>query len=76
MSAIDILGLEKTYSVGFWRKKPRCALRPLHLSVEEGEIFGFLGPNGAGKSTSIKMLLGLVRPSGGRAWVRLQCTED
>jgi len=39
------------------------------LTVNRGEIFGFLGPNGAGKSTSIKMLLGLVRPSSGEAFV-------
>lgn len=67
MPAIEILGLEKTYSVGFWRKKPKRALKPLQLSVEEGEIFGFLGPNGAGKTTTLKMLMGLVYPSGGSA---------
>jgi ABC-2 type transport system ATP-binding protein len=67
MPAIDILGLEKTYFVGFWRKKPRVALRPLNLRVEEGEIFGFLGPNGAGKTTTLKMLMGLVYPTGGSA---------
>lgn len=67
MSAIEILGLEKTYSVGFWRKRPKRALKPLHLRVEEGEIFGFLGPNGAGKTTTLKMLMGLVFPSGGAA---------
>jgi ABC-2 type transport system ATP-binding protein len=39
------------------------------LTVQRGEIFGFLGPNGAGKSTSIKMLLGLVKPTGGKAFV-------
>jgi ABC-2 type transport system ATP-binding protein len=67
MHAIEILGLEKTYSVGFWRKRPKCALHPLHLNVEEGEVFGFLGPNGAGKTTTLKMLMGLVFPTGGSA---------
>jgi ABC-2 type transport system ATP-binding protein len=45
------------------------AVRNLSLSVRRGEIFGFLGPNGAGKSTSIKMLLGLVKPTEGQALV-------
>jgi ABC-2 type transport system ATP-binding protein len=67
MAAIEILGLEKTYMVGFWRKRPKQALRPLHLTVEEGEIFGFLGPNGAGKTTTLKMLMGLVFPTSGSA---------
>lgn len=67
MTAIEILGLQKTYNVGFWRKRPKCALKPLHLTVEEGEIFGFLGPNGAGKTTTLKMLMGLVFPTGGSA---------
>ena len=67
MAAIEIIGLEKTYTVGFWRKKPKCALRPLHLSVEEGEIFGFLGPNGAGKTTTLKLLMRLVYPTAGTA---------
>jgi len=67
MAAIEILGLEKTYSVGFWRKQPKCALRPLHLRVNDGEIFGFLGPNGAGKTTTLKLLMGLVFPTAGSA---------
>src|SRR5262250_2166848 len=67
MPAIEILGLEKTYSVGFWRKRPKQALKPLHLSVEEGEIFGFLGANGAGKTTTLKLLMGLVFPTAGTA---------
>jgi ABC-2 type transport system ATP-binding protein len=67
MAAIEILGLAKTYQVGFWRKRPKCALHPLHLQVEEGEIFGFLGPNGAGKTTTLKMLMGLVYPTAGSA---------
>jgi ABC-2 type transport system ATP-binding protein len=67
MTAIEILGLEKTYSVGFWRKRPKHALRPLDLKVEEGEIFGFLGPNGAGKTTTLKLLMGLIFPTAGSA---------
>jgi ABC-2 type transport system ATP-binding protein len=67
MAAIEILGLEKTYLVGFWRKRLKRALHPLHLQVEEGEIFGFLGPNGAGKTTTLKLLMGLVFPTAGSA---------
>jgi ABC-2 type transport system ATP-binding protein len=67
MAAIEILGFEKTYLVGFWRKRPKRALHALHLQVEEGEIFGFLGPNGAGKTTTLKLLMGLVFPTSGSA---------
>src|SRR5438270_1097685 len=67
MHAIEILGLEKIYNAGFWRKRSRRALRPLNLVVEEGEIFGFLGPNGAGKTTTLKILMGLVFPTAGTA---------
>lgn len=67
MPAIEILGLEKIYSVGFWRKRPKRALCPLQLTVEDGEIFGFLGPNGAGKTTTLKLLMGLVYPTAGSA---------
>jgi len=67
MSAIEILGLEKTYAVGFLRKQEKRALHPLHLAIGDGEIFGFLGPNGAGKTTTLKMLMGLVSPSAGSA---------
>src|SRR5580698_7404883 len=67
MSAIEILNLEKSYLVGFWRKRPKIALRPLNLIIEEGEVFGFLGPNGAGKTTTLKLLMGLVSPTAGTA---------
>jgi ABC-2 type transport system ATP-binding protein len=67
MAAIEILDLEKSYLVGFWRKRPKVALRPLRLTIEEGEVFGFLGPNGAGKTTTLKLLMGLVFPTAGTA---------
>lgn len=67
MPAIEIVDLEKDYATGFWRKRSKRALRPLNLTISDGEIFGFLGPNGAGKTTTLKILMGLVFPTGGRA---------
>jgi ABC-2 type transport system ATP-binding protein len=46
---------------------PKIAVRDLTLAVKRGEVFGFLGPNGAGKTTSVKMLLGLTKPTAGTA---------
>lgn len=48
----------------------KVAVNNLNLAVHEGEFFGFLGPNGAGKSTTIKMMVGLLRPSAGNVWIR------
>jgi ABC-2 type transport system ATP-binding protein len=59
---IETHGLRKYYG-------PTLAVADLSLTVGKGEIFGFLGPNGAGKTTSIKMLLALIQPSGGRGHV-------
>ena len=53
------------------------AVRDLTFSVERGEVFGFLGPNGAGKTTTIRMLMGILVPSGGRATIDgLDCQLD
>lgn len=67
MHAIEIEGLSKDYPVGFWKKQLRPALKPLNLSVESGETFGFLGPNGAGKTTTLKLLMGIIFPTAGAA---------
>jgi ABC-2 type transport system ATP-binding protein len=61
-AAISIHGLSKLYG-------KFTAVRDLQLEVSEGEIFGFLGLNGAGKTTTIRILLDLLRPSGGRALI-------
>jgi ABC-2 type transport system ATP-binding protein len=45
------------------------ALAGLTMTVPRGEVFGFLGPNGAGKTTAVKLLLGLLEPTGGEGWV-------
>ena len=69
MAALEIQGLAKSYPTGFWRKTLKPALQPLHLTVEEGETFGFLGPNGAGKTTTLKLLMGIVFPTAGSAQI-------
>jgi ABC-2 type transport system ATP-binding protein len=48
------------------RYRARTVVDRVSIAVEKGEVYGFLGPNGAGKSTTLRMMLGLVRPSGGR----------
>jgi ABC-2 type transport system ATP-binding protein len=60
--AIRVEGLTKQFG-------DVLALDRLDLAVECGEVFGFLGPNGAGKTTTIRLLLHLIRPTAGRAWV-------
>jgi ABC-2 type transport system ATP-binding protein len=59
---IDITDLSKFYG------KTR-GIEKVNLQISEGEIFGFIGPNGAGKSTTIRILLNLIFPSGGRAMI-------
>jgi ABC-2 type transport system ATP-binding protein len=61
-------GLTKTFEVGFRRRRVH-AVQDLSLSVGQGEIFGFVGPNGAGKTTTIKMLMGLIFPTSGGAFI-------
>jgi ABC-2 type transport system ATP-binding protein len=60
--AVHAIELHKRY-------RTTVALDGLSMTVRRGEVFGFLGPNGAGKTTAVKLLLGLVRPTGGEAMV-------
>lgn len=65
---VETRSLTKIYR-DFWGRKKKTALNALDLTIEKGEIFGLLGPNGSGKTTTIKLLLGLLFPSGGDAFV-------
>ena len=67
--AIHVDSLRKTYRSGLFGRKSFEALRGISFDVRRGEIFGLLGPNGAGKTTFIKVLLGILRKSGGNASV-------
>jgi ABC-2 type transport system ATP-binding protein len=60
--------LSKVFRVGFWGKRV-TAVDGIKLEVRPGEVFGFLGPNGAGKTTTLKMLMGLIYPTSGQAWL-------
>src|SRR6478752_7735202 len=83
MAAIEVNGLTKTFRTykkqpgfggaikGLWRRQyeATAAVSDVSFKVEPGELVGFLGPNGAGKTTTLKMLAGLLYPSGGSAKV-------
>ncbi len=68
MDAIRTEHLTKKYDLG-WRKGRLLALDKLNLRVQEGEVYGLLGPNGSGKSTTLKLILDLISPTEGSAWV-------
>lgn len=63
---VEARNLSKVYR-DFWGRQKVMALKALDLEVRKGEIFGLLGPNGSGKTTTIKLLLGLLFPTGGQA---------
>lgn len=67
--AIETTAVCKSYRTGFLNRKPFQALKNVSLAVPTGTIFGLLGPNGAGKTTLIKILLGIVRRTSGKAMV-------
>lgn len=69
---IKVENLEKVFK-DFWLRPKTRAVDGISFSVRKGEVFGLLGPNGSGKSTTIKLLLGLLRPTGGSISVLGHC---
>ncbi len=72
---VETRSLTKVYR-DFWGRKKKTALNALDLRINRGEIFGLLGPNGSGKTTTIKLLLGLLFPTSGEAFVFGQPSVD
>lgn len=64
---VEAWNLGKVYRTGFWMNQQVTSLKNCDLSVHHGETFGLLGPNGAGKTTLLKILLGIIRPTSGKA---------
>jgi ABC-2 type transport system ATP-binding protein len=67
--ALQTYELSKSYRSGFWLNQKNPSLKQVNLTVYQGETFGLLGQNGAGKTTLLKTLLGIVRPTAGRATI-------
>src|SRR5438445_10438212 len=62
--AVEVIGVTKIFPLHFQRNSV-VAVRDLNLTVAPGQVYGLLGPNGSGKSTTLKIILGLVRPTRG-----------
>ncbi|PHV63527.1 ABC transporter ATP-binding protein [Cyanobacterium aponinum] len=67
LAVVETYKLSKVYVTGFWMNKKIPSLNDCTLKVYKGETFGLLGPNGAGKTTLLKTLLGIIRPTSGKA---------
>ena len=67
-NVVEAVGLTKEFR-DFWNRPKAKAVNDIDFEVPEGEVLGLLGPNGSGKSTTVKMLLGLLYPTGGRLTV-------
>jgi ABC-2 type transport system ATP-binding protein len=64
--AVIIRNLTRQFRVSSWRREVLTAVRDVSLEVQPGEVYGLIGPNGSGKSTTMKVLLGLLRPTSGQ----------
>jgi ABC-2 type transport system ATP-binding protein len=72
---VETRKLTKVYR-DFWGRQKKVALNALNLEIYQGEVFGLLGPNGSGKTTTIKLLLGLLFPTEGDAFVFSKPSSD
>jgi ABC-2 type transport system ATP-binding protein len=75
LPVVAVQGVQKTFK-DFWLRTRARAVDGLSFHVNKGEIFGLLGPNGSGKSTTIKMMLGLLKPTAGRIAVFGKLPDD
>src|SRR6476646_5945093 len=75
-TVVETHNLRKVYRTGFWFNQRVESLKGCSLTVYRGETFGLLGPNGAGKTTLLKTLLGIVRPTSGKALLLNQPLGD
>src|SRR3954471_11818552 len=66
--AVEVEHLTKVFKSGF-SKKPVLAVRDLSITVKPGEVYGLIGPNGCGKSTTMKVMLGLLKPTQGSSHI-------
>ncbi len=73
---ISTQDLRKVYRTGFWLKAAPPSLKQCSLEIYKGETFGLLGPNGAGKTTLLKLLLGIIRPTAGKATLMGEAAGD
>ena len=62
---VSAVGLTKVFR-DFWGRPKAKAVNDIDFEIREGEVIGLLGPNGSGKSTTVKMILGLLYPTGGQ----------
>lgn len=69
MNQLRILQLEKKFGERKKEENPAFSLKPVHLTIEEGEFFSLLGPSGCGKTTLLKLLAGLEQADNGEVWV-------
>ncbi|MHB8904329.1 MAG: ABC transporter ATP-binding protein [Patescibacteria group bacterium] len=72
---IELKNVTKYFRIGFFGTK-KNAVEDFSLNIEEGKVTGFFGPNGAGKSTTIKMIVGLINPSGGQVKINGYDAKD